>query len=151
MSSYTRLNITFQCMHDVSYFRFPTDMKTYGIDKQFLWGNSLLVTPVLEPGVEYVVGYFPKGLWYDFYTVSLACKKTLAGNPTGCFDFAVAQGQFSNAELDVHLWFGFATRRVIHWLAVGRRSNFTLRWIKSTCTSERVPSFLHRLQSIIYT
>lgn len=51
-------------------FRFPTDEKTYGIDKQFLWGKSLLVTPVLEAGQDYVVGYFPKGLWYDFHTVS---------------------------------------------------------------------------------
>lgn len=51
--------------------RFPKDVKTYGIDKQFLWGRSLLVTPVLDPGVDYVVGYFPAGLWYDFYTVRL--------------------------------------------------------------------------------
>lgn len=27
------------------------------------------MTPVLDPGVDYVVGYFPEGLWYDFYTV----------------------------------------------------------------------------------
>ena len=44
-------------------------MKTYGIDRQFLWGKGLLVTPVVDPGVEYVVGYFPAGLWYDYYTV----------------------------------------------------------------------------------
>ncbi|XP_030635382.1 lysosomal alpha-glucosidase [Chanos chanos] len=50
------------------FFEFPTDQKTYGIDKQFLWGKSLLVTPVLESGVDFVVGYFPKGLWYDLYT-----------------------------------------------------------------------------------
>ncbi|XP_024114980.1 lysosomal alpha-glucosidase [Oryzias melastigma] len=49
-------------------FEFPKDVKTYGIDKQFLWGRSLLVTPVLDPGVDYVVGYFPAGLWYDYYT-----------------------------------------------------------------------------------
>lgn len=29
------------------------------------------MTPVLEPGVDYVDGYFPEGLWYDYYTVSL--------------------------------------------------------------------------------
>jgi len=51
--------------------RFPKDVKTYGIDKQFLWGRSLLVTPVLDPGVNHVVGYFPEGLWYDYYTVRL--------------------------------------------------------------------------------
>lgn len=49
--------------------RFPKDIKTYGIDKQFLWGKSLLVTPVLDPGMDYVEGYFPEGLWYDYYTV----------------------------------------------------------------------------------
>uniref|UniRef100_A0A671TMY5 Alpha glucosidase 2 n=1 Tax=Sparus aurata TaxID=8175 RepID=A0A671TMY5_SPAAU len=50
-------------------FEFPKDIKTYGIDKQFLWGKSLLVTPVLDPGMDYVEGYFPEGLWYDYYTV----------------------------------------------------------------------------------
>ncbi|XP_040043282.2 lysosomal alpha-glucosidase [Gasterosteus aculeatus] len=49
-------------------FEFPKDVRTYGIDKQFLWGKSLLVTPVLDPGVDYVDGYFPRGLWYDFFT-----------------------------------------------------------------------------------
>ncbi|XP_026159866.1 lysosomal alpha-glucosidase isoform X2 [Mastacembelus armatus] len=48
-------------------FEFPADVRTYGIDKQFLWGRSLLVTPVLDPGVDYVDGYFPEGLWYDYY------------------------------------------------------------------------------------
>ncbi|XP_051940174.1 lysosomal alpha-glucosidase isoform X1 [Hippocampus zosterae] len=49
-------------------FEFPKDTKTYGIDKQFLWGRSLLVTPVLDPGVDFVEGYFPEGLWFDYYT-----------------------------------------------------------------------------------
>ncbi|XP_052358373.1 lysosomal alpha-glucosidase-like [Oncorhynchus keta] len=49
-------------------FEFPKDVRTYGIDRQFLWGKSLMVTPVLDPGVDYVVGYFPQGLWYDYYT-----------------------------------------------------------------------------------
>lgn len=52
--------------------RFPKDVRTYGIDKQFLWGKSLLVTPVLDPGVDFVVGYMPEGLWYDYYTVRCA-------------------------------------------------------------------------------
>ncbi|CAN9510595.1 unnamed protein product [Ophioblennius macclurei] len=49
-------------------FEFPKDIKTYAIDKQFLWGKSLLVTPVLDPGVDHVVGYFPESVWYDYYT-----------------------------------------------------------------------------------
>lgn len=27
------------------------------------------MTPVLEPGADSVIGYFPRGLWYDYYTV----------------------------------------------------------------------------------
>lgn len=49
--------------------RFPKDEATYAVEKQFLWGRVLLVTPVLEPGTDSVIGYFPKGLWYDYYTV----------------------------------------------------------------------------------
>ncbi|GAA6095365.1 lysosomal alpha-glucosidase, partial [Tachysurus ichikawai] len=50
------------------FFEFPSDEKTYAVDKQFMLGKSLLVTPVLEPGVDFVVGYMPEGIWYDFYT-----------------------------------------------------------------------------------
>lgn len=49
--------------------RFPRDVATWELDRQFLWGRSLLVTPVLEPGVDSVTGYVPQGTWYDFYTV----------------------------------------------------------------------------------
>uniref|UniRef100_A0A8C3M4N7 Uncharacterized protein n=1 Tax=Geospiza parvula TaxID=87175 RepID=A0A8C3M4N7_GEOPR len=52
------------------FFEFPQDEATWELDRQFLWGQSLLVTPVLEPGVDSVTGYVPQGTWYDFYTGS---------------------------------------------------------------------------------
>ncbi|PKU34117.1 lysosomal alpha-glucosidase [Limosa lapponica baueri] len=52
------------------FFEFPRDVTTLELDRQFLWGRSLLVTPVLEPGVDSVTGYVPRGVWYDFYTGS---------------------------------------------------------------------------------
>ncbi|NXD21371.1 LYAG glucosidase, partial [Spelaeornis formosus] len=52
------------------FFEFPWDVATWELDRQFLWGRSLLVTPVLEPGVDSVTGYVPQGTWYDFYTGS---------------------------------------------------------------------------------
>ncbi|XP_032896705.1 lysosomal alpha-glucosidase-like [Amblyraja radiata] len=52
------------------FFEFPEDRNTYSIDRQFLWGRSLLITPVLEPGASSVTAYFPRGVWYDFYTGS---------------------------------------------------------------------------------
>ncbi|XP_043072751.1 LOW QUALITY PROTEIN: sucrase-isomaltase, intestinal-like [Puntigrus tetrazona] len=47
---------------------FVTDEKTWGIDRQFLWGPALLITPALDPGVTVVKGYLPNGVWYDYHT-----------------------------------------------------------------------------------
>ncbi|XP_067676211.1 lysosomal alpha-glucosidase-like [Haliotis asinina] len=49
-------------------FQYPTDSAAHSIDKQFLWGDSLLITPVLERGNRTVNAYFPKDTWYDFFT-----------------------------------------------------------------------------------
>lgn len=53
-------------------WEFPYDPQLAGVDTQFLLGPSLLVTPVLEPQVDYVKGVFPglaRGeVWYDWYT-----------------------------------------------------------------------------------
>ncbi|XP_077974484.1 lysosomal alpha-glucosidase-like [Styela clava] len=49
------------------FFEFPTDTNTYAIEEQFLWGHSLMISPVLYPSMDSVKGYFAKGLWYDAY------------------------------------------------------------------------------------
>lgn len=50
--------------------RFPSDPATYPVDRQFLWGSSLLISPVLEQGASSVESVLPAGVWYDFYNVS---------------------------------------------------------------------------------
>jgi len=50
------------------FFEFPTDLNTYSIDRQFLVGKGLLVSPVLEEGATTVTAYFPDTNWFDFYT-----------------------------------------------------------------------------------
>lgn len=40
------------------------------------------MTPVLDPGVDSVVGYFPRGLWYDYYTVRRVRPAECAQNGT---------------------------------------------------------------------
>ena len=54
-------------------FEYPNDPTLIGLDNQFLLGPSLLITPVLEPGVDYVRGVFPGVTegekWYDYYTL----------------------------------------------------------------------------------
>nr|XP_056706356.1 sucrase-isomaltase, intestinal [Euleptes europaea] len=47
---------------------FYTDQNTWDIDKQFLWGSGLLITPVLDPGVDRVTAYMPDAVWYDYET-----------------------------------------------------------------------------------
>ncbi|XP_053577142.1 lysosomal alpha-glucosidase-like [Bombina bombina] len=47
------------------FIEFPSDPNTWTIDRQFLWGEALLITPVLEQGKTEVNGYFPFGTWYS--------------------------------------------------------------------------------------
>ncbi|XP_054662763.1 maltase-glucoamylase-like isoform X2 [Grus americana] len=45
---------------------FYSDEATWSVDKQFLWGPGLLITPVLDPGVEVIEAYIPDAVWYDY-------------------------------------------------------------------------------------
>ncbi|XP_047222103.1 lysosomal alpha-glucosidase [Girardinichthys multiradiatus] len=89
-------------------FEFPKDIETYGIDRQFLWGRSLLVTPVLEPRVDHVDGYFPEGLWYDYYTgdsVSSKGEKFHLGAPLDKINLHLRQGSvIPTQEPKLTLW-----------------------------------------------
>jgi alpha-glucosidase (family GH31 glycosyl hydrolase) len=38
------------------------------IDRQFMWGSSLLISPVLDPNTRSVYAYFPRARWFDYYT-----------------------------------------------------------------------------------
>uniref|UniRef100_I3JDQ1 alpha-glucosidase n=1 Tax=Oreochromis niloticus TaxID=8128 RepID=I3JDQ1_ORENI len=48
---------------------FYSDSETWTIDRQFLWGKYLLITPVLDPGVDKVSAYLPDARWYDYETM----------------------------------------------------------------------------------
>jgi len=55
------------------FFEFPDDSKNYYddvLDKEFLIGGDLLVTPVLDQGIIHIRPYFPekKTIWYDLNT-----------------------------------------------------------------------------------
>lgn len=44
-------------------------MRALDIDRQFMWGSSLLISPVLDPNTRSVFAYFPKeARWFDYYT-----------------------------------------------------------------------------------
>lgn len=47
------------------FLEFPTDPNCQSIDRQFLWGSSLLISPVLEEGAVELAAYLPHGTWYS--------------------------------------------------------------------------------------
>jgi alpha-glucosidase/alpha-D-xyloside xylohydrolase len=49
------------------FFAFPDDPKTLQVSNQFMIGSGVLVTPVTQPKVTSVNGYFPKGTWYNLF------------------------------------------------------------------------------------
>ncbi|XP_064476914.1 maltase-glucoamylase-like isoform X2 [Ornithodoros turicata] len=62
---------------------FPKDEKTYDIDRQFMWGGSLLISPILEEGQKEITYYLPEGRWYDFYSVySTLFDRVKCNSPT---------------------------------------------------------------------
>ena len=44
---------------------FPTDPSTWDIDRQFMWGSGLMISPVVEQGATSVDAYFPDARWYE--------------------------------------------------------------------------------------
>ncbi|XP_041362596.1 lysosomal alpha-glucosidase-like [Gigantopelta aegis] len=52
-------------------FQYTDDSAIQSIDKQFLWGTSLLISPCLEQAATSVVSFIPNDMWYDYYNGSL--------------------------------------------------------------------------------
>jgi alpha-glucosidase len=49
------------------FLEFPADPATYGLGDEMMMGPSLLVAPVLIPGAERRLVYFPQGKWYPLF------------------------------------------------------------------------------------
>ncbi|KAI9433845.1 glycoside hydrolase family 31 protein [Lactarius indigo] len=52
------------------WFKYPKDTSTYGIDLQFFFGDSILVSPVTDENATSVSIYLPKDRFYDFATLA---------------------------------------------------------------------------------
>jgi len=49
-------------------FAYPDDPNAANITREWLFGDDLLVHPVVSPGANQVEIYFPEGKWVDFHT-----------------------------------------------------------------------------------
>ncbi|EDV25106.1 uncharacterized protein TRIADDRAFT_10696, partial [Trichoplax adhaerens] len=78
---YRLLPYLYTLMHDAStlgtivmrpfMMEWPKDITARAIDKQFLWGSGLMITPVLLQNTTSVRGYIPGARWFDYRTVKL--------------------------------------------------------------------------------
>jgi alpha-glucosidase (family GH31 glycosyl hydrolase) len=82
------------------FFEYPEDKETFGIEKQFLIGPSLLVSPCLEQGITELHAYFPSGYWfpldfevYNFIDTHSRCCEGIKGAwielPVGLSDLPI--------------------------------------------------------------
>ncbi|WP_246136830.1 TIM-barrel domain-containing protein [Gillisia hiemivivida] len=61
------------------FFEEPENYKMYAVSNTYLWGDSFLVSPVLNPGVTSKEVIFPStNNWFDFYTSKKYAKGTVA-------------------------------------------------------------------------
>ncbi|KAK9835041.1 hypothetical protein WJX81_006384 [Elliptochloris bilobata] len=61
------------------WFEFPGDAVAREADTQWLLGDGVLVSPVLEQGADSVEAYFPAGTWYDAWDEAGAAPPVVAG------------------------------------------------------------------------
>ncbi|MBZ5586373.1 MAG: DUF5110 domain-containing protein, partial [Acidobacteriia bacterium] len=50
------------------WLHYPDDPAAVGRGDEYLWGRSMLVAPVVEPGAATRRLYLPRGAWFDFWT-----------------------------------------------------------------------------------
>uniref|UniRef100_A0A8C3AF86 Lysosomal alpha-glucosidase n=1 Tax=Cyclopterus lumpus TaxID=8103 RepID=A0A8C3AF86_CYCLU len=73
------------------FMEFPTDDNCQAVDRQFLWGSSLLISPVLEQGAVELAAYLPSGTWYSLHNVS----QTPMHVPPCSTCFPLSKGRYS--------------------------------------------------------
>jgi alpha-glucosidase/alpha-D-xyloside xylohydrolase len=49
------------------WLAYPDDPRAAKVADSYLWGDSMLVAPVLEPGAANRTTYLPRGLWWDYW------------------------------------------------------------------------------------
>lgn len=62
------------------WMNFPSDSYALTLDRQFMLGNYLLISPVLDQGVTSVSAYFPEGAWYSFSDRNLTVVSPAGGS-----------------------------------------------------------------------
>ncbi|MBL0387006.1 glycoside hydrolase family 31 protein [Tumebacillus sp. ITR2] len=73
---------------------YPQDPKTYNMSDEFLFGDSILIAPITQPGTDHRAVYLPAGTWVDYHTgeVHEGGRTILAHAPLDVLPMYVKQG-----------------------------------------------------------
>ncbi|KAL1443415.1 hypothetical protein MTO96_007497 [Rhipicephalus appendiculatus] len=100
------------------FFEFPLDKATYTLDEQFMWGSSILFSPILDEGLTTHSYYLPPDVWFDF---------TSGLRKDGSIEM-MSRSVTENSTLLVHVRGGQNLLRVsISHFGNGTRQNATVR------------------------
>jgi alpha-glucosidase (family GH31 glycosyl hydrolase) len=50
------------------FYQYPADTAACNYENQYMWGENLMVAPVIEKGKQTQSIYVPEGQWFDFHT-----------------------------------------------------------------------------------
>lgn len=50
------------------WFEYPQDTRAAAVEDSYIWGDSMLVAPVLEAGATHRTTYLPHGVWWDYWS-----------------------------------------------------------------------------------
>jgi alpha-glucosidase (family GH31 glycosyl hydrolase) len=74
-------------------YEWSDDLVARDVDTQFMWGRHLLFSPiVVETPYNSRSAYFPRALWYDYFTRALAFEGPVE-----------AELQVSNTSVPIHI------------------------------------------------
>lgn len=74
------------------FMEFPREERLSTINDEFMEGESLLVSPVVEAGTEKKLVFFPKGKWYDFFSGKLYEEDSIVEAPLGSIPLFAREG-----------------------------------------------------------
>ncbi|XP_033896341.3 lysosomal alpha-glucosidase [Acipenser ruthenus] len=70
-----RAHVAAQTVTRPLFLEFPSDVNSHTVDRQFMWGEALLISPVLEPNVTELTAYLPPSTWYNLHDGSAIHSK----------------------------------------------------------------------------
>lgn len=100
------------------HHEFQTDDKVYTIDRQFMWGPALLISPILEQSATKLDYYLPEGRWYHFYSDKFS---------TGPSQQSVVVSKMSKPELHLRGGHIVVLQRPANTTVFSRRNPFTVK------------------------